>query len=186
MHIWYVGRGKMKKNVYRKKKFAFRVWLATVVFVLIMFLSLLKLPSTDHFLYHILYEDLPFAKIHQVYDSKVGIPFMFKGPDKQEALLATAQADQSRLIEAINGGVVLFVGQNGHHDKSIIIQHPDETKAIYKNIDQANVHLYEFINKGDIIASSTSFDDVNYQDIIIMDNLKQIQMDSYIKQIDEN
>lgn len=55
-------------------------------------------------------------------------------------------------VRAVNNGVVIFAGSRPHTDNTIIIQHPDRTVTTYGKLNKIDVHLFQIINKHDVIG----------------------------------
>lgn len=56
-------------------------------------------------------------------------------------------------VEAMNEGIVQFAGVKDGLGKTVIIQHADKTESWYGNLDQINVKLYEYVQKGKAIGT---------------------------------
>ncbi|WP_202171324.1 M23 family metallopeptidase [Bacillus sp. USDA818B3_A] len=60
-------------------------------------------------------------------------------------------------VQAINDGLVTFVGVKEGIGKTIIIQHADQSETWYGNLDEVKVKLYEYIDKRAVVGTvSTS------------------------------
>ncbi|UYZ20920.1 M23 family metallopeptidase [Mesobacillus jeotgali] len=51
-------------------------------------------------------------------------------------------------VEAMDEGLVHFVGMKEGFGKTVIVQHADKSETWYGNLDKIDVSLYEYISKG--------------------------------------
>jgi stage IV sporulation protein FA len=59
-------------------------------------------------------------------------------------------------VEAINEGIITFAGVKEGIGKTVIIQHSDQTESWYGNLNEINVNLYEYIEKGKAVGTVSS------------------------------
>lgn len=57
------------------------------------------------------------------------------------------------LVPVINGGLVVFVGEKEGYGKVIIIEQEDGIDCWYGNLDNVNVNLYDYVEKGSLLGS---------------------------------
>lgn len=64
-------------------------------------------------------------------------------------------------VEAMNEGMVEFIGVKDGLGKTVIIQHSDQTETWYGNLDEVKVKLYSFIESETVVgtASETTGED---------------------------
>ncbi|HLR62601.1 MAG TPA: M23 family metallopeptidase [Lentibacillus sp.] len=113
-------------------------------------------------------EEFPFASVNQWYQETFGAPMALSSSpsaDEGEALAfpvsgsvsETFQAngtgiklapEQETAVSAMQGGVVTFAGNNHETGKTVIVQHPDNSETVYGNLSSIDVHMYQFINRG--------------------------------------
>ena len=60
----------------------------------------------------------------------------------------TIEISKDAPIEAMNEGLVLFVGQKEGFGNTVVIQHADKSESWYGNLSEIDVTLYEYIEKG--------------------------------------
>jgi stage IV sporulation protein FA len=71
----------------------------------------------------------------------------------------TIEVGQDAPVEAMNGGLVLFVGEKDGFGKTVVIQHSDKSETWYGNLNDVNVSLYEYIKKGTQIGKAIASED---------------------------
>jgi stage IV sporulation protein FA len=57
-------------------------------------------------------------------------------------------------VEAMNEGLVHFVGMKDGFGKTVIVQHADKSETWYGNLDGIDVNLYEYISKGTKVGTA--------------------------------
>ena len=57
------------------------------------------------------------------------------------------------LVPVINGGLVVFVGEKEGYGKVIILEQVDGIVCWYGNLDNVNVNLYDYVEKGSLLGS---------------------------------
>lgn len=58
------------------------------------------------------------------------------------------QTGQGADVEAMNEGIVRFVGNQEGFGKTVIIQHSDKSETWYGNLSDISVSLYDYVEKG--------------------------------------
>ncbi|MBT2681667.1 M23 family metallopeptidase [Bacillus sp. ISL-35] len=62
-------------------------------------------------------------------------------------------------VEAMNEGLVHFVGMKEGFGKTVIVQHGDKSETWYGNLDKIDVNLYEYISKGTKVGTAMDSED---------------------------
>mgnify|MGYP004529468023 CR=1 FL=1 len=62
--------------------------------------------------------------------------------------------DNNYLIPILNSGIVVFAGEKEGYGYTIIVQQIDGVDAWYGNVTNANVKLYDYVNKGSLLGNS--------------------------------
>ena len=62
--------------------------------------------------------------------------------------------DYNYVLNNLASGVVIFIGEQNKLGSTIIISSDDGTNYWYSNIENINVNLYDYIEKGVIIGST--------------------------------
>ncbi|WP_010531122.1 M23 family metallopeptidase [Lentibacillus jeotgali] len=113
-------------------------------------------------------EEFPFASVNQWYQETFGAPMAIsssQSPDQGEALAFPVNGsvsetfqvngtgiklapEQETAVSALQGGVVTFAGNDQETGKTVVVQHADNSETVYGNLSSIDVHLYQFINRG--------------------------------------
>lgn len=57
----------------------------------------------------------------------------------------TVEMKSGEIVEAINEGTVVFIGEKPNFQYTVVIQHPDNTESWYGNLDKVDVQLYDAV-----------------------------------------
>jgi stage IV sporulation protein FA len=66
----------------------------------------------------------------------------------------TIETGKGAGVEAMNEGLVHFVGMKDGFGKTVIVQHADKSETWYGNLDGIDVNLYEYISKGTKVGTA--------------------------------
>ncbi|RSD23303.1 M23 family metallopeptidase [Mesobacillus subterraneus] len=66
----------------------------------------------------------------------------------------TIETGKGAEVEAMNEGLVHFVGMKEGFGKTVIVQHADKSETWYGNLDGIDVNLYEYISKGTKVGTA--------------------------------
>ena len=80
------------------------------------------------------------------------------------------------LVPVIKSGVVVFTGEKEDYGKVITIEDEDGYTITYGNINNSEVKLYEYLNKGKFLGEV----DGNYLYIIIQKNGEYLDIETYL------
>ena len=58
------------------------------------------------------------------------------------------------LIPAIEGGIVVYIGEKEGYGNTVIVEQIDGISTWYSNVDPKNIKLYDYIKKGDLIGEA--------------------------------
>lgn len=67
----------------------------------------------------------------------------------------TIETAKGATVEAMNEGMVEFIGVKEGLGKTVIIQHSDQTETWYGNLEEVNVKLYEFIESETVVGTAS-------------------------------
>ncbi|WP_042146155.1 M23 family metallopeptidase [Paucisalibacillus sp. EB02] len=126
---------------------------------------------------NVLTEEFPFASVYQWYKDSFGTPLSFiPGNDSkvvEEAALAlpvsgsvieTFQANgkgimiapnETTSVSALREGVVIFSGKKSDTNKTVVVQHADESTTTYGFMSSIDVHLYQIVDANQRIGEFT-------------------------------
>lgn len=82
-------------------------------------------------------------------------------------------------ISALNGGIVVFIGDKENYGKTVIIQGNDGINYWYGNVDNISINLYDYIEKNTLIGEAA--DDYIY--LVLQDSDSFLDYDEYIKKV---
>ncbi|GGJ84095.1 stage IV sporulation protein FA [Lentibacillus kapialis] len=163
--------GPAKLGSERITRFAVKGILSTMLFLSAAFLmqsdsELLSTPKK--WTTSTLTEEFPFASVNQWYQKTFGEPMALsssQSSDAQEALALPVNGTVSETFQAngkgiklapgektdvssLQRGVVTFAGNDHETGKTVIVQHADNSETVYGNLSSIDVHLYQFIDRG--------------------------------------
>ena len=84
--------------------------------------------------------------------------------------------DGNTIVEAIQSGIVVFVGKKEDYGNTIIIQGIDDTDIWYSNVSNSDLKLYDYVEKNSVLGEVKDYLLIN----IIKDN-NHILYEEYIK-----
>lgn len=168
-------KNKKKEPKNSKKNWAsfsyfFSKFLITIIVTLV---TLILLKTNDKFrtiFYRKVYdENLSFTSINNWYQKTFGsqIPFseLLKKETKtvfNEKLEYTEQSKyldgvklkvtKNYLVPIIESGMVVFIGEKDGYGKTVIIQQMDGIDVWYGNINNTNLKLYDYVEKGNLLG----------------------------------
>lgn len=159
---------KNKKN-YSIEKYLVKFFMAIILTLTI----LIGLKSSKEFssdFYQKVYSDnLSFAVINQLYQDTFGSPIPFKNLFKDNSQNVFKEklkyneaskfkdgvkltVDSHYLVPAIEGGIIIFVGEKDEYGYTVIMQQTDGIDIWYSNLDKSNVKLYDYVESGSLIG----------------------------------
>ncbi|MDY0396868.1 M23 family metallopeptidase [Virgibacillus halophilus] len=114
-------------------------------------------------------KEFPFAKVNQVYQETFGSPFSFRTQkvDKAEGAPASSipvignisetfeenghgimiAPTGSAKVNSLEEGIVIFAGKDKDTQRTVIVQHADNSQSTYGYLSGINVHLYQYVQK---------------------------------------
>jgi len=139
----------------------------TVILFLICLICIKKDSNFKTLFYTKVYEDnINFAYINTLYQKYFGsiIPINFfpltqvfneelNYVDKEDYLDGVKlSVSKNYLVPSIKTGLVIFVGEKENYGNTVIIGGNDGVDIWYSNLDNINVKLYDYIEKGSLIG----------------------------------
>ncbi|MEG0026350.1 MAG: M23 family metallopeptidase [Bacilli bacterium] len=147
-----------------------------LITVFLTLLLLIALKSNDNFkekFYKKVYSDnFSFAQVNHLYQSYFGnpLPFakMFNSQSKMvfnEQLKydqvsdykqgAKLKVSNNYLVPIKESGMVVFIGQKEDYGNTVIIQQMDGIDVWYGNVNNLNVSLYDYVEKGSLLGETS-------------------------------
>lgn len=71
----------------------------------------------------------------------------------------TIETGQGAAVEAMNEGLVRFIGEQEGFGQTVVIQHADKSESWYGNLSEVDVTLYQYIEKGTKVGKATDYAD---------------------------
>jgi len=164
-----------KNNNQKKPRFLVRLLSKVLVCTVILLGILITLKidkNSNQVIYKFLYEhNINFATINNIYQKYLGDILPFQNITKkdvsqvfdeklkyQEANIykdgVELTVEDSYLVPILESGIVVFKGEKEGYGKTVIIEQIDGTSVWYSNIDNINVKLYDYVNKGEFLAEA--------------------------------
>lgn len=156
---------------YKFNKIWIRLMMSVMLFFGITFLLKMnheRFATPKQLMTHYLQEEFPFAKVNDWYVSTLGNPLALfpeehavdqvsetlslpvignvTEPFNQNGKGILISPTEQAVVSSFDRGVVIFAGNDQQTNKTVIVQHPDNSKTTYGHLSVIDVHLYEFIN----------------------------------------
>lgn len=160
-----------KKRI--KKSFLLNYFGKSLFTILLTLTTLIILKAKPNFktnFYKKVYEtNFSFSMINNLYQKYFGSPFPFKDlidnniePVFNENLEYSEKnlynegvkliVDTNYLVPSLESGLVVFVGEKENYGNVVIVQQVNGVDLWYGNINNVNVNLYDYIEKGTLIG----------------------------------
>lgn len=167
----------MKDSKYYKKRFKsrgsndrltilFSQFLLAIIFVLgSLIVTNFSSELKSKFVSEVLEKNINFSYLNKFYNKYIG------GKDKEEVYVSNVvnnepyeqvgeavkfKVEREEPIKAIEGGIIVFMGDKDDLGKTVIIQGNDGIDIWYSNIEVTEYSLYDYVSKGDILGISLS------------------------------
>lgn len=153
------------------KRYLYKVFFLIVITLI----TLISLKSNSNFqsnFYKYIYTtNISFASINNWYNSKFGSPLPFSDffnnndtiPVFDESIQykeasqykdgVALKVDYEYLVPSLERGIVIFIGEKEGYGKTVIVQQENGVDVWYSNLNEINVKLYDYINKGSLIGN---------------------------------
>ncbi|MBU8879552.1 M23 family metallopeptidase [Bacillus sp. FJAT-29790] len=184
----YEGKtGEGEHPLFRKEWFIFKILASACLFLIVAILfknEATPLEPARNFVKSSMNEDFQFVAVSNWYEKQFGKPLALlpsidgkkdgSSPTKEYALPASArilenfevngqritiETGKGAAVEAMSEGLVKFAGKKDGFGKTVIIKHVDNSESWYGNLDKINVNLFEQIEKGTELGTSTDTKD---------------------------
>ena len=151
------------------KKIILRI-LVTTIIALILLISFKMNSSFKKAFYHYVYEEnFPFSVVKNFLQDKFGTSLTFDKLVTEEEVFneKLSYKDKSLyhdgvkltvsseyMIPSFESGIVVYIGQKENYKQVVIVQQMNGVDVWYGNIKQANVKLYDYVEKGSLIGQA--------------------------------
>lgn len=174
------------------KKLLISLMITTIIFLVTLIVFKSNSSLKNWFNYNVLESTFSFAWLNEKYKNAFGasIPFKELMPEVEpvfnEKLSYTAKSkyldgvkltvSNNYLIPNIEKGLVIFVGEKENYGLCVIIQQIDAVEAMYCNVSNIAVKLYDYIDAGMLIGEV----DDNQLILSFKDNNGVVDYEKYI------
>ncbi len=164
---------KVHPKVAEKKKNWFKYcnkFFLTVVITLVLLIGLKANKKFEALFYEKVYEDhFNFSMLNDTYEKYFGSSIPFSGlitndtqsvfkedliyQDKEQYEEGVKlKVGKEYLIPILNSGMVVFIGDKESYGNTVIIQQVDGKDVWYSNLENVNVKLYDYVEKGSLLG----------------------------------
>ena len=156
---------KSKNNLF--KNIVLRV-LITIIVTLILLIGFKMNNNFKKTFYHYVYEEnFPFSTVKNFLQEKFGTSLTFdkivtdeevfneKLSYKDKSLYhdgVKLTVSSEYMIPSLESGIVVYIGEKENYKQVVIVQQMNGVDVWYGNIKQANVKLYDYVEKGSLIG----------------------------------
>lgn len=166
---------KYEKSDKKINKFLYKTLIKILIIILLTIVTLIllkKYPKFKSKFYEEVYENnISFAKVNHLYKNLFGNPIPFSDyfesktkPVFNEKLTYYKSedyldgvkliVDKNYLTPSLESGMVIFIGDKDNYPNTVIIEQVNGINVWYSNIENINVNLYDYIDKGTLIGST--------------------------------
>ena len=149
-------------------------FLILVVLTLTCLITLKVSKGFKNLFYKNIYEkSFSFATINNYYQKIFGSPIPFKDLFKDNSEMVFSEkikyntiskyydgvslsVSNNLLVPILESGMVVFVGEKENYGSTVIVEGVDGVDVWYGNLENINVQMYDFVEKGSALASTSS------------------------------
>ena len=162
---FYKDNKSSKSNLF--KNIVLRV-LITIIVTLILLIGFKMKSNFKKTFYHYVYEEnFPFSVVKNFLQEKFGTSLTFdkivtdeevfneKLSYKDKSLYhdgVKLTVSSEYMIPSLESGIVVYIGEKENYKQVVIVQQMNGVDVWYGNIKQANVKLYDYVEKGSLIG----------------------------------
>lgn len=184
----YNKKLKKEKKDYDNKntlsKFLFTILIKSLIVVLLFLLSMIFIRQNDKnkkiFKEKVYNNSLSFAKIYNLYSKYLGDALPFKDTIKDDTKKVSnekityssikKEGDDYLLVvpsnytlQSIKSGIVIEVKKDDKYKNIVKIQDKSGVNITYKNLNEVEVKLYDYVEKGEILGSISDKLYINFE-----------------------
>jgi len=175
--------------LFNKEWFLFKILASACLFLLIAIMfknGASALDPARNFVKNTMENDFQFVAVANWYEEKFGKPLALlplsddkkDGEDKTQSIdyalpasakiledfrengqRITIETEKDAPVQAMSEGLVKFAGKKDGFGKTVIIKHADNSESWYGHLEEINVSLYEYAEKGKELGKSTNMKD---------------------------
>ena len=165
-------------------KFLFTILIKSLIVVLLFLLSMIFIRQNDKnkkiFKEKVYNNSLSFAKIYNLYSKNLGDALPFKDTIKDDTKKVSnekityssikKEGDDYLLVvpsnytlQSIKSGIVIEVKKDDKYKNIVKIQDKSGVNITYKNLNEVEVKLYDYVEKGEILGSISDKLYINFE-----------------------
>lgn len=162
---FYKDNKSSKSNLF--KNIVLRV-LITIIVTLILLIGFKMNNNFKKTFYHYVYEEnFPFSVVKNFLQEKFGTSLTFDKIVTDEEVFNEKLSYKNKslyhdgvkltvsseyMIPSLESGIVVYIGEKENYKQVVIVQQMNGVDVWYGNIKQANVKLYDYVEKGSLIG----------------------------------
>lgn len=162
---FYKDNKSSKSNLF--KNIVLRV-LITIIVTLILLIGFKMNNNFKKTFYHYVYEEnFPFSAVKNFLQEKFGTSLTFDKIVTDEEVFNEKLSYKNKslyhdgvkltvsseyMIPSLESGIVVYIGEKENYKQVVIVQQMNGVDVWYGNIKQANVKLYDYVEKGSLIG----------------------------------
>ena len=166
---FYKDNKSSKSNNNLFKNIVLRI-LITIIVTLILLIGFKMNNNFKKTFYHYVYEEnFPFSVVKNFLQEKFGTSLTFdkivtdeevfneKLSYKDKSLYhdgVKLTVSSEYMIPSLESGIVVYIGEKENYKQAVIVQQMNGVDVWYGNIKQANVKLYDYVEKGSLIGQA--------------------------------
>jgi stage IV sporulation protein FA len=142
----------------------------TIIITLLLLITLKRSEKFEKLFYENVFETyFNFSKINQTYEKYFGSSIPFSGIINNETKSVFSETltykskekyedgvkltvENEYLVPILESGMVVFIGDKDNYGKTVIIQQIDGKDVWYSSLENINVNLYDYVEKGNLLG----------------------------------
>lgn len=165
-------------------KFLFTILIKSLIVILLFLLSMIFIRQNDKnkkiFKEKVYNNSLSFAKIYNLYSKYLGDALPFKDTIKDDTKKVSNEkityssikkegddyllaVPSNYTLQSIKSGIVIEVKKDDKYKNIVKIQDKSGVNITYKNLNEVEVKLYDYVEKGEILGSTSDKLYINFE-----------------------
>lgn len=165
-------------------KFLFTILIKSLIVVLLFLSSMIFIRQNDKnkkiFKEKVYNNSLSFAKIYNLYSKYLGDALPFKDTIKDDTKKVSNEkityssikkegddyllvVPSNYILQSIKSGIVIEVKKDDKYKNMVKIQDKSGVNITYKNLNEVEVKLYDYVEKGEILGSTSDKLYINFE-----------------------
>lgn len=150
----------------------FKSLITVIITLVILILTKSNIKFKTIFYKNVYEKNISFASLNNLYNKYIGSLDIFDKVVKTESVFnetltykskekykdgVKLSVDSKYLVPINESGVVVYIGKKENYENVVIIQRIDGVDEWYGNIDNVNVKLYDYVNKGTLLGEADKY-----------------------------